>query len=73
MEHIAESQEYGKGDFVLLDDLTLDAFMANLKLRYAWLVKAALQYEYALLRSECAIFFVLFVHFFMHGLSVVLH
>ena len=34
MDHIAESQEYGKGDFVLLDDITTEAFMANLKLRY---------------------------------------
>ena len=36
MDHIVESQEYGKGDFVLLDDLTIDAFMANLKLRYRY-------------------------------------
>lgn len=28
------SQEYGKADFVLLDELTEDAFMQNLKLRF---------------------------------------
>ena len=28
------SEEFGKADFVLLDDLTEEAFMANLKLRY---------------------------------------
>ena len=26
--------EYGKGDFVLLDEITKDAFMGNLKLRF---------------------------------------
>lgn len=29
-----ESLEYGKGDFVLLDEITKDAFMENLKLRF---------------------------------------
>ena len=29
-----ESLEYGKGDFVLLDEITENAFMANLKLRF---------------------------------------
>lgn len=29
-----ESLEYGKGDFVLLDEITKDAFMKNLKLRF---------------------------------------
>ncbi|PFX19371.1 unconventional myosin-Id-like isoform X2 [Stylophora pistillata] len=29
-----ESLEYGKGDFVLLDEITKDAFMGNLKLRF---------------------------------------
>ena len=28
------TEEYGKADFVLLDDLTIEAFMANLKLRF---------------------------------------
>ena len=28
------TEEYGKADFVLLDDLTTDAFMSNLKLRF---------------------------------------
>ena len=28
------SLEYGKADFVLLDELTEDAFMQNLKLRF---------------------------------------
>ena len=28
------TEEYGKADFVLLDDLTVEAFMANLKLRF---------------------------------------
>lgn len=30
---IHEGPEFGVGDFVLLHDLTLDAFMENLKLR----------------------------------------
>lgn len=29
-----ESLKYGKGDFVLLDEVTKDAFMKNLKLRF---------------------------------------
>lgn len=29
-----EGKEFGVGDFVLLDNVTLDAFMSNLKLRY---------------------------------------
>lgn len=29
-----ESLEYGKGDFVLMDEITKDAFMKNLKLRF---------------------------------------
>ncbi|XP_062611232.1 unconventional myosin-Id-like, partial [Saccostrea cucullata] len=32
---IHEGPEFGVGDFVLLHDLTLDAFMENLKLRYS--------------------------------------
>jgi myosin-1 len=28
------TDEFGKADFVLLDDLTIEAFMANLKLRF---------------------------------------
>ena len=28
-----EGAEFGKGDFVLLDEVTEDAFMANLRLR----------------------------------------
>ena len=28
------TEEFGKADFVLLDDLTTEAFMANLKLRF---------------------------------------
>nr|XP_022305174.1 unconventional myosin-Id-like isoform X4 [Crassostrea virginica] len=32
---IHEGPEFGVGDFVLLHDLTLDAFMQNLKLRYS--------------------------------------
>lgn len=28
-----EGAEFGKGDFVLLDNITEDAFMENLKLR----------------------------------------
>ena len=28
------SEEFGKADFVLLEDLSIEAFMANLKLRY---------------------------------------
>lgn len=31
---IHEGPEFGVGDFVLLHDLTLDAFMENLKLRW---------------------------------------
>ena len=33
MAHL-EGTEFGKGDFVLLDELTIDAFMENLKKRY---------------------------------------
>lgn len=29
-----ESKEYGVGDFVLLDEITIDAFMRNLRLRF---------------------------------------
>ena len=29
-----EGSEYGKGDFVLLDQITMDEFMSNLKLRF---------------------------------------
>ena len=29
-----ESLEYGKGDFVLMDEITKEAFMKNLKLRF---------------------------------------
>ena len=29
-----EGLEFGKGDFVLLDDISMDEFMKNLKLRY---------------------------------------
>ena len=28
------TEEHGKADFVLLDDLTMEAFMSNLKLRF---------------------------------------
>lgn len=28
-----ESAQFGKGDFVLLDEISEDAFMANLKMR----------------------------------------
>ena len=28
------TDEFGKADFVLLDDLTIEAFMSNLKLRF---------------------------------------
>ena len=28
------TEEFGKADFVLLDDLTIEAFMTNLKLRF---------------------------------------
>ena len=28
------TEEYGKADFVLLDELSIEAFMANLKLRF---------------------------------------
>ncbi|CAK8683010.1 unnamed protein product [Clavelina lepadiformis] len=34
MANMIESQEFGKGDFVLLDQLTKEAFMDNLKLRF---------------------------------------
>ena len=34
MNGVMEDLALGKGDFVLLDDLTEDAFMDNLKLRY---------------------------------------
>lgn len=33
MAHL-EGTQFGKGDFVLLDELTIDAFMDNLKTRY---------------------------------------
>lgn len=33
MAHL-EGTQFGKGDFVLLDELTIDAFMSNLKKRY---------------------------------------
>ena len=29
-----EGSEYGKGDFVLLDQITMDEFMSNLRLRF---------------------------------------
>ena len=33
MATVHEGSEFGVGDFVLLHDVTLDAFMSNLKLR----------------------------------------
>jgi len=38
MAALIETQEFGKGDFVLLDELTQEAFMANLKLRLVMLL-----------------------------------
>ncbi len=35
MAHL-EKAKYGKGDFVLLDALSMDAFMENLKTRYSY-------------------------------------
>lgn len=49
-----ESAQFGKGDFVLLDEISEDAFMANLKMRWVYQVNLSHLYFHAAVAWELA-------------------
>ena len=49
---LSESAEFGHPDFILLDEITEDAFLANLKLRYE---KGKVSHDYSSNANTCEV------------------